>query len=143
MACKTTEDVQSDGNTKTVKFNATPVDLNEEKIAEARAAAHSRLAPGADIEFRVQNAAELPASPLYDRGLCMGATFAFCMGPAGYERALTGLKQLVIPGVPVVQRWTDVLYGHLELNLIPIVLFWLQGQFVDLRNVDGRQTDTK
>jgi SAM-dependent methyltransferase len=74
------------------------IDLNEGKIAEAHEAAGRRLAPHANVEFRVQNAAEFSAPSSYDRGLCLGATFAFCMGPSAYERALTGLKGLVTPG---------------------------------------------
>jgi len=74
------------------------VDLHEGKIGEAREAAAQRLAPGVDVKFRVQNAAELTPPPSYDRGFCLGATFAFCMGPSAYERALTGLKRLVSPG---------------------------------------------
>jgi SAM-dependent methyltransferase len=74
------------------------VDRDEEKIAEARAAASRRL-PAAAIEFRVQDAAELDGRERrYERALCLGSTHAFALGQGAYEHAIGGLMQLVTSG---------------------------------------------
>src|SRR5688572_4874066 len=74
------------------------VDRDEEKIAEARAAASRRVTAGA-LEFRAQDAAELDSEDRrYDRAICVGSTHAFGLGEGAYERAIAGLKRLVVPG---------------------------------------------
>jgi ubiquinone/menaquinone biosynthesis C-methylase UbiE len=74
------------------------IDHDEEKIAEARAAANRRLPTGA-VEFRAQKAAELESQDhSYDRALCLGSTHAFGLGEGAYEQAITGLMRLVARG---------------------------------------------
>jgi len=74
------------------------VDRDEEKIAEAKAAA-SRRVPAGTVEFRSQDAAELDSRHRrYDRALCLGSTHAFGLGEGAYEHAIAGLKRLVVSG---------------------------------------------
>jgi SAM-dependent methyltransferase len=74
------------------------VDRDEEKIAEAKAAASRRL-PADTVEFRAQDAAELDSRDRrYDRALCLGSTHAFGLGEGAYEHAIARLKRLVVPG---------------------------------------------
>jgi SAM-dependent methyltransferase len=74
------------------------VDRDEEKIAEAQAAARRRLPAGA-VEFRAEDAAGLDLrTPRYDRAICLGSTHAFALGQGAYERAIDCLMQLVVSG---------------------------------------------
>jgi SAM-dependent methyltransferase len=74
------------------------VDRDEEKIAEAKAAARRRLPAGA-VEFRAEDAANLDLqSRQYDRAICLGSTHAFGLGQGAYEYAIAGLTRLVVSG---------------------------------------------
>lgn len=74
------------------------VDRDEEKIAEASAAAKRRLPAGA-VEFRAEDAAKLDLQGRrYDRAICLGSTHAFGLGQGAYEHTIAGLMRLVVPG---------------------------------------------
>mgnify|MGYP006140565339 CR=1 FL=1 len=74
------------------------VDRDEEKIAEASAAAKRRLPAGA-VEFRAEDAANLDLQGRrYDRAICLGSTHAFGLGQGAYEHTIAGLMRLVVPG---------------------------------------------
>jgi ubiquinone/menaquinone biosynthesis C-methylase UbiE len=74
------------------------VDRDEDKIAEAQAAARRRLPAGA-VEFLAEDAAKLDLRDRrYDRAVCVGSTHAFGLGQGAYEHAIAGLMRLVVSG---------------------------------------------